>query len=108
MSKKVMLGTKFKRCVQHHELRATDCYFLGGFVRSNLSKPCAVPSITFLILPGLARSTTHVLFVAIRVEIREIFNSKKNWFLYSSKSKLFTLSLPLPTEQYNIMLKVLV
>ena len=46
--KKVILGTKFKRCVQHHELRATDCYFLGGFVRSNLSKPCAIPSITFL------------------------------------------------------------
>ena len=46
--KKVMLGTKFKRCVQHHELRATDCNFLGGFVRSNLSKPCAIPSITFL------------------------------------------------------------
>ena len=37
-----------QRCVQHHELRATDCYFLGGFVQSNLSKPCAIPSITFL------------------------------------------------------------
>ena len=47
-NKKVILGTKFKRCVQHHELRATDCYFLGGFARSNLSKPCAIPSITFL------------------------------------------------------------
>ena len=47
--KKVILGTKFK-CVQHHELRATDCYFLGGFVQSNLSKPCAIPSITFLVL----------------------------------------------------------
>ena len=47
-SKKVILGTKFKRCVQHHELRATDCYILGDFARSNLSKPCAIPSITFL------------------------------------------------------------
>ena len=44
-SKKVILGTKFKRCVQHHELRATDCYFLGGFVQSNLSKPCAIPKL---------------------------------------------------------------
>ena len=48
LPKKVMLGTKFKRCVHYHELRATDCCFLGGFVRSNLSKPCAIPSITFL------------------------------------------------------------
>ena len=46
--KKVILGTKFKRCVQHHELRTTGCYSLGGFVQSNLSKPCAIPSITFL------------------------------------------------------------
>ena len=50
MIKKVMLGTKFKRCVQQHELHATDCYFLGGFVQSNLSKPCAIPSISFLTL----------------------------------------------------------
>ena len=34
-----------QRCVQHHELRATDCYFLGGFVQSNLSKPCAIPKL---------------------------------------------------------------
>ena len=46
--KKVMLRTKFKRCVHYHELRATDCCFLGGFVRSNLSKPCAILNITFL------------------------------------------------------------
>ena len=46
--KKVMLGTKFKRCVHYHELRATDCCFLGGFVQSNLSKPCAIRSILFL------------------------------------------------------------
>ena len=51
-AKKVILGTKFKRCVQHHELRASDCYFLGGFVRSNLSKPCAILNITFLIPCG--------------------------------------------------------
>ena len=38
--------------MQHDELRATDCYFLGGFVRSNLSKPCAIPSITFLVRRG--------------------------------------------------------
>ena len=47
-TRKVILGTKFKRCVKCHELRATDCYFLGGFVPSNLSKPCAIPSISFL------------------------------------------------------------
>ena len=42
------MSSNWNQRVQHHELRATDCYFLGGFVRSNLSKPCAFPSITYL------------------------------------------------------------
>ena len=66
-AKKVMLGTKFKRCVHYHELRATDCCFLGGFVRSNLSKPCAIPSITFLerILSGILFEMLEIVkFVA--------------------------------------------
>ena len=59
--KKVILGTKFKRCVQHHELRTTDCYFLGCFVRSNRSKPCAIPSITFLHSDGDSRKDVQTL-----------------------------------------------
>ena len=63
-SKKVILGTKFKRCVQHHELRATDCCFLGGFVQSNLSKPCAIPKLPLhdvMVLIGLSLLLFYVV-----------------------------------------------
>ena len=60
-AKKVILGTKFKRCVQHHELRATDCYFLGGFVQSNLSKPCAIPKLP---LRGPRRGCVNLPYLA--------------------------------------------
>ena len=78
-NKKVILGTKFKRCVQHHELRATECYFLGGFVRSNLSKPCAIPSITFLDV-GLAST-----FERVNISVRERLENSVNASYLSSK-----------------------
>ena len=45
---KGIIGTKLKRCIQHHELGTTDCCFLWGFVRSNPSKPCYSPNISLL------------------------------------------------------------
>ena len=50
LAKKVIQGTKFKRSVQHNELRANDCYFIGGFVQSNLSKPCAIPKLPLRVI----------------------------------------------------------
>ena len=92
LCKKVMLGTKFKRCVHYHELRATDCCFLGGFVQSNLSKPCAILSITFLnclevqgedpplfllhpLLLLLLKTSTH--YSRSKIVKRKIFKLKK-------------------------------
>ena len=41
---------QIQKVLQHHELHATDCYFLGAFVRSNLRKPLCYSEHNFLVI----------------------------------------------------------
>ena len=68
---------------------ATDCYFLGGFVRSNLSKPCAIPSLTFLCKCCTQTVLTSSLIMNIKYAFQRITPETFN----SCVSALFTQSI---------------